>query len=63
MRKRKRGYKVYLKFSQVMPLIVEAYNASAAIKKALEKARKELSVDGERVELESWTYVEKEVNK
>ena len=54
---------MYLKFSQVMPLIVEAYNASAAVKKALEKARKELSVDGERVELESWTYVEKEVNK
>jgi len=59
MKRRKRGYKVYLKFSQVMPIIVEAYNASSAIRRALEKA-KEMTVEGETAEPDYWVYLEKE---
>lgn len=59
MRKRKRGYKVYLKFSQVMPVVVEAFNASSAIRRAQEKA-KEMTVEGEEVTVDHWVYLEKE---
>jgi len=62
MKKRKRGYKVYVRFSQVMPIIVEAYSARGAMQKALEKASA-MSVDGEEVETVSWLYLEKEKNE
>jgi len=62
MKKRKRGYKVYVRFSQVTPIIVDAYSASGALKKALEKASA-MSVVGEEVETVSWIYLEKEKNE
>lgn len=59
MLKRKRKYKVYVRFTQEMPFIVEALNAKVAMEKTLRKARA-CSVDGETIEVVSWKYLMKE---
>lgn len=57
MRPRKKEYKIFVRFSQEIPIIVMAFNAVRAKELALQKA-KELATDSEQLEVITWRLVE-----
>ena len=59
MKPTKREYKVTVRFSQELPIIVKAFNAVRAKEAALEKARS-MAIENEQLEVVGWTLVEKE---
>ena len=58
-KRRRKQYKVYVRFSSYMPFIVAAYNSTEAKKEALKEAQK-CATESEQLEVNRWMLVDRE---